>query len=180
MLVAAACCLLWLGGLLWFATPPAADTRAAATDAIIVLTGGRLRLQSGMDLLREGKGRKLFVSGVNQQVDLDELLRRFRPCSGLGACCIVLGHDADNTFGNALETAQWMRQQGFTACVWSLPGTTCRAACSNSTAQCRRSKSLRIRSFPTRSSKSVGGLGAAPLRCWSVNMANTWARCPAR
>jgi uncharacterized SAM-binding protein YcdF (DUF218 family) len=25
----------------------------------------------------------------------------------------VLGHEADNTLGNAVETAQWMRQEGF-------------------------------------------------------------------
>ena len=112
-LVAGACCLSWLGGLLWFATPPAADTRTAATDAIVVLTGGSLRLESGIDLLREGKGRKLFVSGVNQQVDLDDLLGVSGHAPDWALCCIVLGHQADNTFGNAQETAQWIRGQGF-------------------------------------------------------------------
>jgi uncharacterized SAM-binding protein YcdF (DUF218 family) len=117
VIVACGGCLLWLAGLLWFATPPAAESRAAPTDAIVVLTGGSLRLQSGIELLREGKGRKVFVSGVNHQVDLDELLR----ISGNGqdeaadwaSCCVVLGHEADNTLGNAQETAQWMRSQGF-------------------------------------------------------------------
>jgi len=84
------------------------------TDAIIVLTGGRLRLQSGMDLLRDGKGRKLFVSGVNQQVDLDELLR-VSGNADWASCCTALGHGADNTLGNARETAQWIRQQGFSS-----------------------------------------------------------------
>jgi uncharacterized SAM-binding protein YcdF (DUF218 family) len=117
-LVVGACCLSWLGGLLWFATPPSGETRAAATDAIVVLTGGSLRLQSGIDLLREGKGRKLFVSGVNQRVDLDDLLgvsghapEAATPDWAL--CCIVLGHQADDTLGNALETAEWIRAQGF-------------------------------------------------------------------
>ncbi|HJY49705.1 MAG TPA: YdcF family protein, partial [Stellaceae bacterium] len=102
-LVAVVCCLSWLGGLLWFATPPAADTQAAATDAIVVLTGGSLRLQSGIDLLRAGKGRKLFVSGVNQQVDLDDLLGVSGHAPDWALCCIVLGHEADDTFGNAHE-----------------------------------------------------------------------------
>jgi len=113
MLVAAACCVAWLAGLLRFATPPMADTRAQATDAIVVLTGGSLRLQSGIDLLREGKGRKLFVSGVNQQVDLDDLLGVPGRAPDWALCCIVLGHEADDTFGNAQETAQWIRRQGF-------------------------------------------------------------------
>ena len=112
-LVAAVCCLSWLGGLLWFATPPSGETQPAATDAIVVLTGGSLRLQSGIDLLREGKGRKLFISGVNQQVDLDDLLGVSGHAPDWALCCIVLGHEADNTFGNAQETAQWIRRQGF-------------------------------------------------------------------
>jgi uncharacterized SAM-binding protein YcdF (DUF218 family) len=112
-LVAAVCCLSWLGGLLWFASPPSGETRAAATDAIVVLTGGSLRLQSGIDLLREGKGRKLFVSGVNQQVDLDDLLGVSGRAPDWALCCIVLGHQADDTFGNAQETALWIRGQGF-------------------------------------------------------------------
>jgi len=112
-LVAAGCCLLWLGGLLWFATPPSGETRTAVTDAIVVLTGGSLRLESGIDLLREGKGRKLFVSGVNQHVDLDDLLGVSGHAPDWALCCIVLGHEAENTLGNAQETAQWIRGQGF-------------------------------------------------------------------
>jgi len=110
-------CLLWLAGLIWFATPPETEARAASTDAIVVLTGGSQRLQSGIELLREGKGRKLFVSGVNQQVDLDDLLRIAGNAPDWAAdwasCCVVLGHEADNTLGNAVETARWIRSQGF-------------------------------------------------------------------
>jgi uncharacterized SAM-binding protein YcdF (DUF218 family) len=116
-IAAAALCGLWVAGLVWFATAPSVEDRAGSTDAIVVLTGGSLRLHSGIALLREGKGRKLFVSGVNHQVDLDDLLRS----SGGDAwwahdresCCVVLGYQADDTLGNALETAQWIRQQGF-------------------------------------------------------------------
>jgi uncharacterized SAM-binding protein YcdF (DUF218 family) len=109
----AALFLLWIAGLIWFATPPSAEDRPAPADAIVVLTGGRLRLQSGIELLREGKGRKLFVSGVNRQVDLDELLRISGNAADWAACCTTLGHDAEDTLGNARETAQWVRQQGF-------------------------------------------------------------------
>ena len=112
-IVAAGCCLLWLSGLLWFATPPAEDLRTAPTDAIVVLTGGSLRLQSGIELLREGKGSKLFVSGVNQQVDLDELLRVSGNAPEWVSCCVALGHQADDTLGNAQETARWIHSQGF-------------------------------------------------------------------
>jgi uncharacterized SAM-binding protein YcdF (DUF218 family) len=104
--------VLWVAGLIWFAVRPAPENQSKPTDAIVVLTGGRLRMQSGMDLLRAGKGRKLFVSGVNQAVDLEELLR-VSGNADWASCCTALGYDADNTLGNARETAQWMRQQGF-------------------------------------------------------------------
>ena len=110
---AAGMCGWWLAGLLWFATPPESESRTEQTDAIVVLTGGSLRLQSGLELLREGKGRALFVSGVNHHVELDELLRISGEAPDWALCCVVLGHEADNTFENAHETARWMRGQGF-------------------------------------------------------------------
>ncbi len=106
-------CSLWVAGLVWFATPWPVDDRAEATDAIVVVTGGSLRLQSGIDLLREGKGRALFVSGVDQRVGLGELLRVSGNPPDWVSCCVAIGHDADNTLGNARETAQWMRRQGY-------------------------------------------------------------------
>jgi uncharacterized SAM-binding protein YcdF (DUF218 family) len=109
--------ILCIAGLIWFATEPSIEDRAGPTDAIVVLTGGSQRVNSGIALLREGKGRKLFVSGVNHQVDLEDLLRSSRDGSDgardWASCCVVLGHRAVDTLGNAAETAQWMRQQGF-------------------------------------------------------------------
>lgn len=115
VLVALAVVLLWLGGLGWFFLSSLgmhADS-SADTDAIVVLTGGKLRLETGIELLAAGKAHKLFVSGVNQQVDREELLRGFGPLSPQVTCCIVLGHEADNTLGNARETAGWMHQEGY-------------------------------------------------------------------
>lgn len=111
--VVAGICVLWLAGLLWFATPPDKEVWPEQTDAIVVLTGGSQRLQSGLELLREGKGRALFVSGVGHQVDLDELMHISGIAPDWALCCVVLGHDADNTFENARETAKWIRSRGF-------------------------------------------------------------------
>jgi uncharacterized SAM-binding protein YcdF (DUF218 family) len=112
-MVAVGCGVLWLAGLLWFVNPPATDTRAAPTDAIVVLTGGSLRLQSGFELLREGKGSVLFVSGVNPEVALDDVLRISGNATDWALCCVTLGHEAENTLGNAYETARWIRSRGF-------------------------------------------------------------------
>ena len=88
LIIGAGCGGLWLAGLLWFATPPVADRLSTPTDAIVVLTGGSLRLQSGIELLRQGKGRMLFVSGVNQEVDLDDVLRVSGNASDWIVCCV--------------------------------------------------------------------------------------------
>jgi len=106
--------VLWVGGLVWFVhrSLSIATNSTIQTDAIVVLTGGRLRVEAGLDLLGAGRARKLFISGVNPHVGGSELMRvAGRPHSDLTR--IVLGHEADNTLGNARETAGWMRHEGY-------------------------------------------------------------------
>jgi uncharacterized SAM-binding protein YcdF (DUF218 family) len=114
-IVALALVLVWLAGLGWFVVSSLAMRAdpSASTDAIVVLTGGKLRLETGIELLAAGKARKLFVSGVNQQVDREELLRTLGPQPDRVTCCVVLGHAADNTQGNARESAAWMHEEGY-------------------------------------------------------------------
>lgn len=105
----------WLAGLLWYAAamPERLEDADSPTDAIVVLTGGTERLDTGLTLLRQKMGRKLFVSGVYRGVDVAELLRLSRQKPDEVECCIVLGHAADNTVGNAVETAAWMHSEGY-------------------------------------------------------------------
>ncbi|MDP9196401.1 MAG: YdcF family protein [Pseudomonadota bacterium] len=108
----------WAAGLVWFAgtIPGAVDMKGIeATDAAVVLTGGRDRLSEGLRLLSEGKAGKLFVSGVHRDVTLRDLLRLQDPGAKAWTCCIVLGHAADSTLGNAGETARWMQAEGYTS-----------------------------------------------------------------
>ena len=107
--------VLWFGGLVDFVAKSLAlrSDSAVRTDAIVVLTGGRLRLEAALQLFAAGQAKKLFISGVNQRVDRGELLRALGPLAQRAACCIVLGHEADNTYGNARETANWMQQEGY-------------------------------------------------------------------
>jgi len=106
---------LWLAGLIAFATdiPSSLEDSTTHTDAIVVLTGGSERLEAGLALLRQGLAHKLFVSGVYRGIDVAELLRLARQKPDEVECCVVLGHAADNTIGNAAETAQWMKQEGY-------------------------------------------------------------------
>ncbi len=105
----------WIIGLFWFAMdmPRKVSGNLGATDAVVVLTGGAGRLSAGVDLLAQGRARKLFVSGVYRGVDVAQILRLVKKQGTELECCMVLGHDADDTRGNALETALWMAGEGF-------------------------------------------------------------------
>ncbi len=113
-LVALAGPLLWAIGLVWFAGTAAriVPDDGRTTDAIVVLTGGSARLVTGLQLLADQRAPKLFVSGVSEGVDLAELLRLRGWAPNELDCCIMLGYGADDTQGNARETAQWIRGQG--------------------------------------------------------------------
>ena len=105
----------YAGGFAWFASIAGNMTvdPTEHTDAIVVLTGGSERLTTGLDLLARDRADKLFVSGVYRGVEVAELLVLSRNAPAELECCIVLGYSADDTVGNASETATWMRQEGF-------------------------------------------------------------------
>lgn len=105
----------WAAGLVWFVShlddPPVAPS--TQVDAIVVLTGGSLRIDTGLQLLIAHSGHKLFVSGVHPGIAASELLRPAKGTPDWVRCCITLGHESYNTIGNAIETAAWLRGQGY-------------------------------------------------------------------
>ncbi|MSO80303.1 MAG: YdcF family protein [Alphaproteobacteria bacterium] len=99
---------------------------AAGADAVVVLTGGAGRVVEGIDLLAAGRAKKLFVSGVDRGVDVAALLAAARRGPAGIECCIALGYGADDTAGNAAETARWMDAEGFASLLlvttdWHMP-----------------------------------------------------------
>jgi uncharacterized SAM-binding protein YcdF (DUF218 family) len=107
------CFTLWFGGLVWFADQiPRAQTELQKADAIVILTGGKGRLEYSLRLLTQGKGDMLFISGVGNIANFDELLQRLptdlqAKVRALPPSAIELGREAENTIGNAQETARW-------------------------------------------------------------------------
>ena len=84
-------------------------------DAIVALTGGSLeRLTTGVRLLEENKGERLLISGVNRIVTDQELYEALQVSRELGECCIDVGRSAEDTLGNASETAAWAREHRYT------------------------------------------------------------------
>lgn len=123
--------LLGVGGFIGFLAfttqiPSREPTSVKSADAIVVLTGGASRIPDALALLKEGRGRRLLISGVNPSTS-PEMLRRSVPGGEmLIDCCVDLGHKALNTLGNAIEAAEWTRSQRFKSIVvvtssWHMP-----------------------------------------------------------
>ena len=88
------------------------------SDAIVALTGGSAeRLATGVRLLKEHRGERLLISGVNRLVTDAELYHALDIEPALGECCIDIGRSADDTLGNAAETAAWAREHGYTKII---------------------------------------------------------------
>lgn len=79
------------------------------SQAIVALTGAPERLSVGVRLLREQKGERLLISGVNRIVTDQELFEALHIPPRLARCCVDLGRGAEDTLGNASETAAWAR-----------------------------------------------------------------------
>jgi len=105
----------WVYGLIRFAEtiPETVADADTPTDAIVVLTGGSERLNTGLQLLSDNKAGKVFVSGVHESVDIAELLKTAGNPADELETRVETGHGAQDTAGNAVETAAWMRDQGY-------------------------------------------------------------------
>ncbi len=101
----------WLGGFVFFAkriNSYPIDT-TSHTGAIIALTGGRHRIAEATDLLNKGLADKLFISGVDKHISLDNIARK-QKLKNLPKHKITLGQKAVDTEGNATETTTWLKQ----------------------------------------------------------------------
>ena len=114
--IAALAILLYLLGFVLFAVSlpgPAADVR---TQAVVVLTGGKGRIERGIAVMRQGGAERMLISGADPAVTRADLARRLgstaRP---ILRCCVDLGSEAVDTHSNAEETRRWLVGRNFTS-----------------------------------------------------------------
>lgn len=103
----------WAGTVSGYDTPDSSQQ----ADAIVILTGDEGRLSAGGQILQQGQAPRILISGVHPSVASGDL----RPYTGLTTgqydCCVELGREAADTVGNARETAEWVRTNGFTSLI---------------------------------------------------------------
>jgi len=96
--------------------PDGPGAGAGQTQGIVALTGGGgARIGEALTLLESGSGQRLLVSGVFQDTTPADL-RAFGP-DGMSRfdCCVDIGREARDTVGNAAETAEWARANGYSS-----------------------------------------------------------------
>jgi uncharacterized SAM-binding protein YcdF (DUF218 family) len=101
-----------LGFVAFVSLLPETPANLGETDGIVALTGGDIRLQRATALFEQGVGKRLLISGVDQTTS-KETLKTLIHGGPRFDCCADLGYAAEDTRGNARETADWARAHQF-------------------------------------------------------------------
>ena len=119
------CFVMWISGLLAFGKDLRQEEiignaymnskAQVGADTIIVLTGGSMRIERGLELLDGKIADNLFISGVYKGTEVRELLNLWKDNKDDLNCCIHLGYEAEDTEGNAKEVITWMQNNKFSS-----------------------------------------------------------------
>ena len=108
--------LIYALGFILFALtlgkPAAVDSEP--TEAAVVLTGGSNRIEHALDVLKDGKARRLLVSGADPSVTKADLAARVGDSRRrVLKCCVDLGSESVDTRSNAEEAGRWLARHHF-------------------------------------------------------------------
>lgn len=109
---------VWFIGLKWFESRIPQNINSLpehSADAIVVLTGGSGRLEYALQLMAENKSGILFISGAGKDVTLDDVIRQAQSDirGKITRQNIILGHQGENTIGNAEEIKGWIKKTSY-------------------------------------------------------------------
>src|SRR5258707_6207702 len=104
------------GFLLFVATLPSHPSQPLKADGIVALTGGGARLDAAVALFEHGAGKRLLISGVNK-TSTKEDLKRLSEGGRRFECCADIGYDAEDTYGNAVEAADWTARHHYKSLI---------------------------------------------------------------
>ena len=88
-------------------------TTIKSIDSIVVLTGDKFRISKGMEILSNGIGEKLLLSGVNKNIKLTNIKNEFPKYKNFFDCCVEIENISSNTFENSRETFLWLEKNKY-------------------------------------------------------------------
>ena len=147
-------------------------------DGIVALTGGPDRITVAYRLLDEGKGMRLLITGVHPDVTPISLKNIVPGDAEKFDCCVDLGRMAENTIGNAAETADWVRRNDYRSVIlvtstYHLPRARLELRRAMPTVEI-----VAYRFSRTRCISTAGGPIRALRGCWSPNTPSFCSRWP--
>jgi len=86
-------------------------------DAIVVLTGGKSRIETGLYLLGAKRGKRMLISGVHRDTGIEAISARYSENTKLFSCCIDIDRLAMNTAQNGRQTAKWAKSLGIRSLI---------------------------------------------------------------
>ena len=86
------------------------STQISGIVGIVVLTGGKNRIEKGVDLLSKGYGDKLLISGVFMSSEIEEKFSLEKEKNELFKCCVFFDQKSKNTLENAQEVDKWLNE----------------------------------------------------------------------
>lgn len=111
--------LIWGLGFIYFLMQISLTENSTnpKADSIIVLTGARGRIDTGLELLHHKNANNLLISGVGQKAALEDLSKYLQsfPSNQIHKLksSITLGHFANSTEENAIESLEWIKKNNF-------------------------------------------------------------------
>jgi uncharacterized SAM-binding protein YcdF (DUF218 family) len=108
--------LLYALGFAFFSVTLGQPAGAERTDAVVVLTGGKGRIERGMAMMKEKRAERMLIAGVDPSVTRADLARRLGSSSrSTLRCCVDLGSESVDTRSNAEEARRWMAARGYSS-----------------------------------------------------------------
>lgn len=78
-------------------------------DGIVVLTGGKDRISTAVNLLQNNRAPRLLISGVHPGTSSKTIAETMKIKKSVLNCCVDLDRLATDTKGNANQTANWVK-----------------------------------------------------------------------
>jgi len=106
--------LLYALGFIFFGVTLGRPADASVrTDAVVVITGGKGRIEHAMKVLEKGKAKRVLIAGADPLVTKKDLIARFGAKGSLVRCCVDLGSESVDTRSNAEEAQRWLARHNY-------------------------------------------------------------------
>ncbi|MFN2472327.1 MAG: YdcF family protein [Sphingomicrobium sp.] len=97
-----------LGFALFAATLGRPAPASVTTEAVVVITGGKGRIEEGIKRLASHRAQRMLIAGADPAVTKQDLATRLGGGRALLDCCVDLGSDSVDTRSNAEEAKRWL------------------------------------------------------------------------